>query len=429
VAHDMDWERRWALLGALQGHGVTLHGRYSARTKAIPTGAYDTDLAGDPSQTRDDYGFLELQFDRPVDNSRRVTARAYLNAYRYDGEYITAGEPSTDGARNEAIGAEAALHWDVASSNRLTVGGEARRDLRASYFIPRAFPRETDWSLPNTVLSAYVQDEHQLTRSLSVLAGVRHDSYATSQDATSPRLAVIFAPAHASTMKLLYGRAFRAPSPYEAADGGDGYKENPDLRPETAQTVEAVWQQRLSTGLLGSVSLFHYNVRRLIDLTLDPVDSLFQYRNVGDAEAKGFEVELQGRLGTSGTGYASYSFQDAIDRRTGQWLTNSPRHMLKAGTTVDLTRWLGAGMDTRYESGRRTLAGTETDPAFISDLHFLLPARSATSRRGPIDRLELSLRINNLFDASYATPGGVEHRQAAIAQDGRTVSAELRYRF
>jgi outer membrane receptor for ferrienterochelin and colicins len=429
IAHDMDWERRWALLGALQGHGFTLHGRYSARTKAIPTGAYDTDLAGDPSQTRDDYGFLELRFDRPVDNSRRVTARAYVNAYRYDGDYITAGESSTDGARNEAVGAEAALHWDVASSNRLTVGGEVRRDLRASYFMPNSFPRETDWSLPNTVLSAYVQDEHQLTRSLSVLAGLRHDSYETSQDATSPRLAAIFAPSHSSTLKLLYGRAFRAPSPYEAADGGDGYKENPELRPETAQTVEAVWQQRLSTGLLGSVSLFHYDVRRLIDLTLDPVDSLFQYRNVGDAEAEGFEVELQGRLGTSGTGYLSYSFQDATDRRTGRWLTNSPRHMLKAGTTADLTRWLGAGMDTRYESGRRTLAGTETDPAFISDLHFLLPAGSATSPRGPIDRLELSLRINNLFDASYATPGGVEHRQAAISQDGRTVSAELRYRF
>jgi outer membrane receptor protein involved in Fe transport len=103
--------------------------------------------------------------------------------------------------------------------------------------------------------------------------------------------------------------------------------------------------------------------------------------------------------------------------------------MLKAGTTADLTRWLGAGMSARYESGRRTLAGTETDPAFISDLHLLLPARSTPSPRGPIDRLELSLRINNLFDASYATPGGVEHRQAAIAQDGRTVSAELRYRF
>ena len=429
VAHDMDWERRWAFLGALRGDGFTLHGRYSARTKAIPTGAYETDLVGDPSKTRDDYGFLELKMDRPLDDARTVTARAYLNTNRYDGDYISGGENASDGARNEVIGAEAALHWDVASSNRLTVGGEARRDLRARYFTPRARPRETDWNLPNTVLSAYLQDEHQITRSLSLLAGLRHDDYETSQDATSPRLAVIFSPSHGSTLKLLYGNAFRAPSPYEAADGGAQYKENLDLRPETAQTMEAVWQQRLTPGLLGSVSVFHYDMRRLIDLTLDPVDSLFQYRNVGDAKADGFELELQGRLRSGGTGYLSYSYQDATDRATHRRLTNSPEHMLKAGAAMDLTGWLGAAVDTRYESGRLTLAGTETDPAFMTDVHFLLPARSAPSPRGALERLELSLRVNNLFDASSATPGGVEHRQAAIAQDERTLAAELRVRF
>lgn len=427
VAHDMDWERRWALFGSLRGEGLTLHGRYSARTKAIPTGAFETDLVGDPSSTRDDYGFLQLDLERRLDAAREITARAYLNTFRYDGDYVTAGENSPDGARHEAIGAEAALHWDIASSNRLTFGGEARRDLRARYFLG-AGGSEEEWSLPNTVLSAYVQDEHQLTRSLSVLAGLRHDAYQTSQDATSPRLAVIFAPSLRSTFKLLYGTAFRAPSLYEAVDGGELYKDNADLRPETAQTMEAVWQQRLAPGLLGSVSLFHYDMRRLIDLTLDPADSLYQYRNVGDAKADGFEVELQGRHRGSVTGYLSYSYQDATDRDTGERLTNSPEHMVKAGAALDLTGWLGAAVDTRYESGRRTLAGTETDAAVLSDLHLLVPARTATAR-GVLQRLELSLRLNNLFDASFATPGGVEHRQAAIRQDGRNLSAELRYRF
>jgi iron complex outermembrane receptor protein len=278
------------------------------------------------------------------------------------------------------------------------------------------------------VLSAYVQDEHQVTRSLSLLAGLRHDSYRNSQDATSPRLAAIFTPSQGSTFKLLYGSAFRAPSPYEAADGGELYKENRELRPETAQTMEAVWQQRLAPGLLGSVSLFHYDMRRLIDLTLDPVDSLYQYRNVGNARADGFEVELQGRLQNSMTGYLSYSYQDATERASGERLTNSPAHMLKAGATADLTPYLGAALDTRLESGRRTLAGSDTDAAFVSDLHLLVPARPSAAG-GVLQRLELSLRLNNVFDATFATPGGVEHRQAAILQDGRNLSAELRYRF
>ena len=384
---------------------------------------------GEPGETRDDYGFIELKVDRQVDATRQLSGRAFLNTFRYDGKYVSDGVPSTDEARNEQLGAEVALNWDIASSNRLTVGGEARHNLRAQYVLPELTPSKV-FNLPNTVLSAYLQDEHQVTRTLSILAGLRHDVYELSENATSPRLAAIFAPSAGSTFKLLYGSAFRAPSPYEAADGGVLYKANFELRPETAHTVEAVWQQRLATNLLGSVSLFHYDMKDLIDLTLDPGDGLYQYRNVGDAEADGFEVELQGRLGGTGTGYPSYSYQHATDRATGL-----PAHQL-AGPYAEGRR--GAGGDrlarhrVRQRATNRAAARSRaprptprSSPTSISSF----PRAPRVSARGSLDRLELSLRLNNVFDASFATPGGVEHRQAAIAQDGRNVSAELRYRF
>ena len=427
VSHDMDWERRWAVFGSLRAEGLVVHGRYSARTKAIPTGAYDSDIVGLTSKTRDDYGFVELKMDRPLDSDRRVTARAYLNTFRYGGDYHVAGVNTPDASRHDVVGAETALHWDIASANRLTFGGEVRHDLRTQYTWPSGYA--ADASLPNTVVSVYVQDEHQITRTISLLAGLRHDSYKTSRNAASPRLAAIFAPSPASTFKLLYGTAFRAPNLYEVTNGGGLYRENPDLRPETAQTIEAVWQQRLTAGLLGSLSLFHYDMGDLIDLVQAPGDTLEQYRNVGDAKAHGFEVELQSSLGNRGNGYLSYSYQDATDNTTGGRLSNSPAHMVKAGTAVDLTRWLVASADTRYESARLTLVGTETDPAFVTDLHLLVPGRRSAARRGALDRTEFSLRLNNVFDASYVMPAGWEHRQPAIAQDGRTLSAELRYRF
>jgi outer membrane receptor protein involved in Fe transport len=179
---------------------------------------------------------------------------------------------------------------------------------------------------------------------------------------------------------------------------------------------------------LANASVFLYKVQGLIDLTVDPADSLYMYRNTGDARAIGFEMELDGRLGTRGTGYLSYTFQNARDE-AGIRLSNSPVHMLKGGTGFELARWVSASVQGRYESGRRTVYGTATDPSLVSDLHLLIPAQNPARPVRNIDRLQLSLRVNNLFDASWATPGGVEHRQAAIQQDGRTLSAELRYRF
>jgi outer membrane receptor protein involved in Fe transport len=72
------------------------------------------------------------------------------------------------------------------------------------------------------------------------------------------------------------------------------------------------------------------------------------------------------------------------------------------------------------------LYGTRTGTYALGNLHlWFSPLGSLAADRG----LQVSVRINNLFNAMYATPGGVEHVQPAIEQDRRNVSAELRYRF
>jgi hypothetical protein len=157
------------------------------------------------------------------------------------------------------------------------------------------------------------------------------------------------------------------------------------------------------------------------------INSAAKYQQtISEAASSVTIITAEGR-GTSGS--LSYTYQDAVDSRSHVRLANSPVHMVKGGTGLELTRWIGVGADVRYESGRRTLLGTETRLALITDLHLLLPSHSAASPRGPLDRAELSLRLDNLFDTAFATPGGVEHRQAAIPQDGRTASAEPRYRL
>jgi iron complex outermembrane receptor protein len=75
----------------------------------------------------------------------------------------------------------------------------------------------------------------------------------------------------------------------------------------------------------------------------------------------------------------------------------------------------------RFESARLTVHGVETDPYTLATLTL----RKASVYRGA----ELLLQVRNVFDARYATPGGFEHRQASIPQDGRTWALRVGWTF
>ena len=84
-------------------------------------------------------------------------------------------------------------------------------------------------------------------------------------------------------------------------------------------------------------------------------------------------------------------------------------------------------MDAAYETARRTVQETETGPVLVANLRLGLRfpgSRGAMSPRW-MDKFQLSLLIRNLFNASYATPGGFEHVQASIPQDRRNFLVSL----
>jgi hypothetical protein len=45
------------------------------------------------------------------------------------------------------------------------------------------------------------------------------------------------------------------------------------------------------------------------------------------------------------------------------------------------------------------------------------------------DRFMAAFRVRNVFDAEYSHPGGFEHLQSAIQQDGRTIGFEITARL
>jgi outer membrane receptor protein involved in Fe transport len=122
--------------------------------------------------------------------------------------------------------------------------------------------------------AAFVQDQLQLIRNFWLTAGMRFDYFSDFGAAWNPRLAVVWKPHSAVSLKLLYGRAFRAPSFAELYDHtgqlltpfGAPAIGNAALRPETTNTVEAGVEATPWSFLSIRANGFYINTSDLIDV-------------------------------------------------------------------------------------------------------------------------------------------------------------------
>ena len=126
-----------------------------------------------------------------------------------------------------------------------------------------------------------------LHRTLLLNVGLRHDHYDTFGGTTNPSAGFIYNPLTKTTLKVLYGQAFRAPNAYELFwHQQDVAKSNPALRPETNKTTELVLEQYLGTHVRVAAAGFHYGINGLITQQTDPTEqpSRLQQRGVDSRE-------------------------------------------------------------------------------------------------------------------------------------------------
>ena len=425
IARGLDWERREAAGATLTWRQLSVQLRHMNRRKGIPTGAFDVAFGDTATRTGDAMTQLEARYAGEVGARHGLVLRAYADRYRYRGLYPHHGS-FTEEAVADVLGGEASLRWDIASGHSLTIGSEYRGQVRGHY-------SEHEEGLPGVVIdrtshnfSLYAQDELRLAPGLTAIGGARFDHHSLAGDAVSPRAALVLDAARGTTVKALYGEAFRAPSVYETYYAIDSVA---GLGPERLRSFELVAEQRVGGGIVATASLYEFRMRDLVDQAIDTVEYLPHYANLGAVRSRGLEVGVRAQLlGVSA--YASYSHQNPRDVATDSILTNSPRHLAKGGVALPLGPVATLSARARYESGRKTVQGTLTGDAFVSDLHFTLtPWAPHAGRRRGLEGAELSIGVRNLFDADYATPGGIEHRQAAIVQDGRTFTARVGWHF
>ncbi len=431
IAQGLDWTKQWSLLTTMSYEGLSLQAVLVNSRKGIPTASFGT-IFNDPNcWTLDRTGMVELKYENDVSVSSALMVRGYIDDYHYEGAYPYEDAQTFDGTISRKAGSEIQYRWDSSPENRIVTGTEFSRAYRSVYYYGTATEYFFNKDFPYSSVSGYVQDEWQVTGKLAVVTGLRFDAWSHISPAFSPRAALIINPWASGTVRLLAGQAFRAPSNYELyyedTTSLPRIKASGGLTHEKITTTEIVVDQRISSTVSASFSIYNNQISGLIDQQLNPADSLYQFQNVSRASAFGVSGGLLARIKWGIVLDASVTYGQAKDAESGRVLTNSPSTLLKANITFPLMEVVRVGSTLRYESSRKTVYDTETDPFFLMDL--FLSARLDMLRTSISGAPILTLRISNLMNKLYAYPGGFEHMQPAIVQDGRTVLAGLALTF
>jgi len=436
IAEHADYDNNYQFFSKLAYKDLTLTGAYSSRDKGIPTASFDSIFNTTRTHTTDEHGFLDLKYSHQFSDLTEVTARLYYDRFYYHGDYLN--DHRADPADPPLPVLNRDLGWgywwgaDVLATrtffnrNRATAGFEYRDNFRQEQQNHDLDPAAVylDDRRDSKVWAFYLQNDIRILDNLSLNAGARFDHYDSFGGTFNPRFALIYKPLEGTILKLLYGEAFRAPSAFESFynDGGQSIKPNPDLKPEKIRTYELVYEQYLGKHLYSSLSGYYYRIDDLISQRLDPGDGLIQFGNIDTVDARGVELELEGKWANGLRGRLSYTYQENEDLQTGSMLTNSPRHLVKFSLIAPIYRdRLFAGIEEQYTSRRATLAGNSAPAYNIVNLTIF--------SQNLLSGLDFSASVYNLFDTHFGDPGAAEHRQDIIGQDGRTFRVKLTYHF
>ncbi|HQV14015.1 MAG TPA: TonB-dependent receptor [Denitromonas sp.] len=415
-AENLDGEERNRLFAKFLLKQWRLQLVASQRSKAIPTGAFNQIFNDHRSRTEDDYLMLSAarEFTLPDDSTASVQATYhqydYIGYYPYDYPPVTLSEDTAQGKR---LGLEAQWIKRVTDQHTLRAWGEIFHDSRIAqgYVDVDPYVEHMNDRRQGHHWGLFVEDEFAFSPRWQLNLGLRWDRQWTGDITSQPRLGLIHQFNNTTTLKLLYGTASRAPTAYERYYAIAGFNTaNPNLKPETIRTLEAVYEYE-ADGLHLSGSAFRYRIVDLIGSETDPNDNTVSFQNQSRATAQG--IELEGELARINGDRLrlSYTWQHSRDDGTGKSLSNVPRHMLKANWLAYWTPKLQSGLELQYESRRDTLNGGHTGGRPLVNLNLI-------SRHLP-GGASLSVLVSNLLNRRYSEPASRDHRQNRLRQDER----------
>lgn len=417
---------------------LTAQWSYHQRDQNVPVGAYAT-VPGDRRTRIFDRRFMtELRYEPKINEKLQVFGRLHANHYSFQASYHFDEGDSAEDFRGTWFGAEARVAYNPAPWLRITAGGEAQIHAEATMTgadVAADGSEEPylDERRPFQFGAGYALIDGSPAPWVRFSAGARVDVYSTFGPIVVPRAALLFHPGKDHTLKLMGGRAFRAPSIYEQFYSDGGTTEVPavdparklTLGPESVVSGEVEYSVRFLTDWV-ALAAFHtsYVEGIIVDVPDGPGSALFRYANsASPALVAGGEIELRrewrrGIMLSGSYGYQQARLLDATLKNPA--LVNAPEHLASARFVVPAIKDVASlGFRATLESPRRIDAATpdRTDFALVADATISGAFREVGVR--------YVVGLYNIADRKYQVPVAGDFASRTTPQNGRTFLLDL----
>jgi len=256
----------------------------------------------------------------------------------------------------------------------------------------------------------YLQDLWQLNVAHSLILGARYDKSSIAAGELHPRLGWVWQQNNNSTLKLMYGSAFRAANLHEFSNNAP--KGRPTPTPEQIHTTELSYEQFVTPQLNYRMTLFHSDIRHIIRLEF--AEGYFV--NGAPMLSQGIELAVEQRFDQGQQLKANWSWQQSKSD-AGQQMENSPMHLLNLQYNQPLTAKLQFAMQLQAMSQRR-MPELILPGYVVAHSHFLWQSSAQT---------EVALGFYNLTATEYYDQPTVF--APPIRQLGRSLRLSLQWRF
>ncbi|CAM2066525.1 TonB-dependent receptor [Sulfidibacter corallicola] len=255
------------------------------------------------------------------------------------------------------------------------------------------------------IRSIYIQDTWYPNSKWGITAGIRYDDYNDFGDSINPRLAAVYNLSEVWVLKLLYGRAFRAPTFSELYTRNlPNALGNPDLKAQTIDTVETSVYWSAGPQFSITVSTFYSYYQDLIKqaFSFDTAQSYFNGED-GDNDY-GVELDTQWRIVRGTNLRLGYAYVKSEDHEGNRRLF-SPEHKATLSFSHEFGKRGLISLSGFYHGSRLiqsltpafTVENVEMDGSTVLSAHGRL--------RDLVPHLDLELTLFNLTDEEWYSPG------------------------